>query len=574
MLEILFFSYFSTIFFLSAGILFSTRIVGLNIDAKTNFFKIGLYGVIFLSFIALFVNFFSGLNKNLNTIILVFFLICIFFLKKETQKKIFVISIPVALICCLLITFENTYRPDAGLYHLPYINILNNEKIIIGLSNIHFRFGHTSIIQYVSAINNNLIFNEMGILIPAAAIFSLFILYLIQEIKDENNKIFILFNLLIIAFLCLKLNRYSDFGNDAPAHIFYFFLTSIALKNYQYFNKENMGELIVVASYLVFSKITLFLGSLIPMVILLFKKKINYFSSKVLIFVFLFSLSFFLKNFLVSGCLAFPIEKTCVSQASWYDSGSKRSSNAKMTMMENEAWTKAWSDQKINIKDLKTYLSDFGWIKIWSQSHGKRIVTKLSPFLFFLIIISISIHFLSNAKKNKNLDLAISSKKGVFFSFLLINIIGSILWFFKFPVFRYGSSYLVLVLTFFAILINWNKVRLIDLKKLKKIFTYFILFLLIVFISKNTLRIVKNYGQTYNGSPWPKIYSETKNNKKKIHTPIFKDQKLIFFHSTTGECYYNDSPCTHVFNTQFTIADINLDTKFGYKIFYFKKINN
>ena len=38
------------------------------------------------------------------------------------------------------------------LYHLPYTSILNNEKIIIGLSNIHFRFAHTSIVS-TSALN-------------------------------------------------------------------------------------------------------------------------------------------------------------------------------------------------------------------------------------------------------------------------------------------------------------------------------------------------------------------------------------------------------------------------------------
>ena len=40
------------------------------------------------------------------------------------------------------------FRPDAGLYHLPFTKILNEEKLILGLSNLHFRFGHTSILQY------------------------------------------------------------------------------------------------------------------------------------------------------------------------------------------------------------------------------------------------------------------------------------------------------------------------------------------------------------------------------------------------------------------------------------------
>ena len=242
MLEIFLYSYLTSIYFLAVGIFFSTIILNLNPSLKTNFFQYGLYGVIFISFIALFINFFFELNKNINTIIFSFFFIYLFLTQQKFIRKILIISILVAIICSLLLIFETTYRPDAGLYHLPYTNILNNEKIIIGLSNIHFRYGHTSIIQYLSAINNNWLFNDKGIIIPSAIIFSYFLLYLIHEIKNENNKIFIFFNFTIVAFLCLKLNRYSDFGNDAPAHIFYFFLMSIAFKNFEKFTKKKYGR--------------------------------------------------------------------------------------------------------------------------------------------------------------------------------------------------------------------------------------------------------------------------------------------------------------------------------------------
>ena len=59
------------------------------------------------------------------------------------------------------------------MYHLPYTKIINDNKIIFGISNIHFRFGHTSILQYLNAIFNNYIFNSKGIIIPAAIIFPL-----------------------------------------------------------------------------------------------------------------------------------------------------------------------------------------------------------------------------------------------------------------------------------------------------------------------------------------------------------------------------------------------------------------
>ena len=190
--------------------------------------------------------------------------------------------------------------------------------------------------------------------------------------------------------------------------------------------------------------------------------------------------SFFIKNLLVSGCFAFPIEKTCVTKVFWYDLNGNRGSNAKMTMLENEAWTKGWSDQKENRKNFEEYLSNLDWVTLWSKNHGKRALIKIIPFLLSLIIISLVIFQFSPNKENTKLPNNNFSYKKIFFAFLIINIIGSIMWFFKFPVFRYGSSYLVSALGIFTTIICWNKIQLIDVLKLRKILSYFIIFLLVV----------------------------------------------------------------------------------------------
>ncbi len=193
------------------------------------------------------------------------------------------------------------------------------------------------------------------------------------------------------------------------------------------------------------------------------------------------------------------------------------------------------------------------------------------PFLFFLIIISSVIFNLGANKKNANFKHNISLNNKIFLVFLTINVLGTIMWFFKFPLFRYGSSYLISTIATFLTILCWNKIQLIDLLKLKKILGYFTVFLLIILVSKNTIRIVKNYGQIYNDSPWPKIYSETKYNEKNKNKPIYKNNKIAFYQSTTGLCYYNTAPCTHMLDSQFAEKDINLKNIFGYKIFYFLK---
>ncbi len=568
MIEIFFFSFLSSLYYISAGIFFSKNILNLEINYELNVFKYSLYGGIILAFLALFLNFFLSLGKNINTIIFLFFLIYLLVNQKKLLKKIFISSIIIALTCCILIIYENTYRPDAGLYHLPYISILNNEKLIIGLSNIHFRYAHTSIIQYLSALNYNWIFSDKGIVLPIAMIYSSFLFYLIYEMKNTKDKNILVFNFLLFSFLCLKINRYSDFGNDAPAHIYYFFLTSLALKYFSNINQIKMGEIITISSFIVFNKITLFLGSLITFIFLFFKKKIYYFKIKPIIFVFIFTIAFFLKNFFVSGCMAFPIDMTCTSNVIWFDHSGANSSMAKTVMIENEAWTKGWSDQKKRIKSYDEYISNFDWINIWLNNHGKRTFIKLLPFIIFLIFFSTIILKIKKNFNNENNNYSNILEKKILSSFLLLNLFGVILWFLKFPVFRYGYSYIILFIIFLILFGLNNSIKLIEIKKLKSIISYLGIFLICILFSKNFIRIKNNFSEEYISAPWPKIYSYSKTNKKLVYKKIKKNGEFLFYLSDRDLCMYGPSPCAHFFP-----KNLKIKKKFGYNVYWKSKEN-
>ena len=140
------------------------------------------------------------------------------------------------LITFVLIIFSNVNRPDAGLYHLPYVSMLNDSKIIIGSSNIHFRFGHTSIMQYLSAINNNYLFKDNGVIIPLASVVSFFYLYFFYDLwsvikKKKEPSFGNIFSLFITIYISYKISRYSSFGNDAVPHLAFFYLISYILSN-------------------------------------------------------------------------------------------------------------------------------------------------------------------------------------------------------------------------------------------------------------------------------------------------------------------------------------------------------
>ena len=148
-----------------------------------------IYGSILMSFMALIINFFLPLNKYINTIFLLISLfILIKFRKTYYTKSFFFYLFSSSFLIFLLIAESDVYRPDAGLYHLPYINILNNEKIIFGLANLHFRYGHISIMQYLSAISNNLLFGINGIVFAQALIASAVITNFLYFLHRYNKK--------------------------------------------------------------------------------------------------------------------------------------------------------------------------------------------------------------------------------------------------------------------------------------------------------------------------------------------------------------------------------------------------
>ena len=236
MFEIFIYSFIATFFYTPYGCLFqkgnSIRSLSLQL----------IFGLILLSFFSLIINFFSPLNNVVCTIFLIIGLFIIIRLKKVyLKKKYLIFCLLSSIILFLLITNSNVYRPDAGLYHLPYISILNSEKIIIGLSNLHFRFGHVSILQYTSGIFNNIIFDEKGISIAVCLIISSVILNFLSNFnyrfrkKNFDYYFFFIFSLLI--FIFYKVNRFSEYGNDAPAHLLMFILVTVFFQKL----KENIG---------------------------------------------------------------------------------------------------------------------------------------------------------------------------------------------------------------------------------------------------------------------------------------------------------------------------------------------
>ena len=271
-------------------------------------------------------NFVISLNQ-LNTSIIFILFLAIFLIKKENYVNFKLRNLSFLLFLGLIISLfllgSKVYTPDAQLYHLPFIRIINEEKIIIGLSNLHSRFGHISILQYLSAVSNNHFFGVQGINISIATFSVLIIAFFFTEFFETKNKIAKFFLLSIIIYISWKINRFSEYGNDAPAHLLTFYLV------YKIINLKHELEFEKLAFYIFFIfmiKPTLIISFLL-FIIYFFNKKFEQIINYKTIILSTFLIIWLVKNLLISGCFLYPSENTCINSLEW--------TNAQQTKLVN-----------------------------------------------------------------------------------------------------------------------------------------------------------------------------------------------------------------------------------------------
>lgn len=511
-------------------------------------FNIYLIGLIFLAFVSLLLNFFTALDPKINSIIyfiiFVVFVIKTKFILNKNNIKFLLIS---SFITSLLIIYSNVNRPDAGLYHLPYVSIINENKIIFGLSNLHFRFGHISILQYLSAINNNYLFLENGISIPLASAVSFFYIYFFYDVwkiiiskeKICSAKIFSLFVLIYIAF---KIADYSNFGNDAVAHLSFFYLISYILSNN--IKKIDLNIILVISVFAFINKTTLVFIFLIPITIFFLQNKFNLKNFFFLTFSPSTSLLYLwmIKNIIISGCAIYPITITCFKQFSWTNIQKTTEVN-----IESNAWAKAWPDRiDSNNISMQEFVKKLNWFEAWSQKHFKYILNILIPYTIILILIIFYIKCKligGNVKNNKDFNIRFSLS-------LVTSLIGVISFFFLFPLYRYGYSYIITLIVLLSI---WGIKNNILVPKNIFIYKFFFIICFFVILGK---QFHKNYKNSLNPQ-WPNLFTLDSGGVIYPKSKIKINENYFYFLADKGDnlCMYGNGLCTSyiVKNLQYSI---------------------
>ncbi len=551
-------------------IIFSISIYGFGLifnnyifKHKSNIGEIGLYGFILIYFIVFIIHFFLPINIFINYFLLTIGLLCFFKIKNNLFNTI-LINKKYLLIFILfyLSSLTVNLHDDVRLYQLPYINLVQQHKIIFGLVNINDFYVYSHGLYDIMAIFRIPFYeNRFIFLIPI-----IFLIYFIFSIFNyfqnvDEKKIIITYIFLIFSLFLIKFYRSKEFGTDLPVIALIFLSQIYFLKLFNKFNNALFGKLIIFSLFAFFLKIYSFLIIIFIIFFMTEIKKIYLFFKKNYIlsfFIFIFTIISFAKTFIVSGCFIYPEPKTCVSTTYYKWSYGKELTEYRKNFLT--AGSKGWR-QYLRLNDYNDLISPEDYLKknrikyLYYVSKDNDIERIILPIVLSILFFSIFFIFY---KKKENFET-------VPFVLIIPSTIIFILWLFLFPVSKYGGYAYVYFFSFLFCYWQFNSFKLSQ-----KFLNYTLILLIIFFNYKSLNRIHEEItlidkhklDPNFNNSDFPipifKKIDFTPNKINKIHVNISSDE---------FECSNIKPICIPTFSKDL----ISFDKKFGYLFVYGEK---
>ncbi len=448
-----------------------------NLDIKKNFFLDIFLGFILITLIVTVIHFFFKINLIISILIFVLGLYFFFYKKKLNAiefTKIGNINYLIIVLLLIPIFLSQKYHEDFGYYHLPYAIGFVEEKIIFGFANIDKSYVYNSIWLNLYSIFflNDKNFNFLTL--PSFLLFLNFILFSLHQLTLKNNKLISDYFLLISLFyFILKFTRISEFGVDLPAAIFsiltiYYFL-KFSEVNLATFKREYFFLVVFFSIFSILIKLSTVPIILLPIFLYIkyFKDMKFYIFKYKFTFVYILIITFFIQQFIYTGCLFFPSNTTCFS-VSWFSEDNISISN------QLELINKSYSEAKGTLTP-NEFLKNFNWFNYWFKRNFIEILEHLLTMTLPVLI------FIFFQKKKINNKFIFNDKLGLY----LFLILGLIFWLNFSPVYRF-AIYLFLTLIY-VLLIG----SLISRYFSKKIFIFFVMIFIFFSFSKNIVRLTK-----------------------------------------------------------------------------------
>jgi len=476
-----------------------------KLKITSNYGYTGLTGLLILCLYSYISSFFyeHDTKHNLVIILLGFSFFLYFNPKKIGQNQIY---LSLFLLIYFVGMLMSKMHDDFPYYHFQYSYYLTQMPSALGIGNFNLGLRTQSSIFYLNSlfylpITKYFMFHMSAFLI---FLFSNMIL-LFKLIKDNLNKNFnyiTIYYLLSFVFVNIFFYRISEHGTDRSAQILILILIGeiLSFLNFKVELEKKLSKLFLLIALIISLK-AFYVLYIIFFAIILYHLIKNY-KFKIVIFylfsnyyLYLFLILFFLVlsiNFINTGCLMYPLNISCFDNFIW--------SISKIEVQELNNWYEQWAKggaaPNFRIDNPEIYIQKLNWVSNWIDVY---FFTKVSDFLLGIAFLSILtlFYFAPYKKKYKYKDKKITLTLSVI-SLLLVE------WFYNHPTLRYGGYCLVASLVFIIISLQVEKSKH-NFIKLKKKITYIIIFSLVIFVTRNTNRIFKEY-KNYGYNPIKQVF--------------------------------------------------------------------
>lgn len=550
---------FVTIFYLilisviGYGVFFQNIILGRikKIDNQKTIY-LGFYGLLFLTFLSLVTSFFfkHGYTHNILTHLVGIF--CFFYFKTNKKRNYLKYILIISLLTFVALLISKTHD-DFSYYHLPFTKYLTEQKIIFGLGHIGHGYNLLSSLFYLNSIFYLPLIDYYSFHFSHLLFLIFFNFFLIKEITYyKNNEITKCLYLFALVFFNLSFNRFAEYGTDKVGQIL---IVILIINFFQIVCFDKDGEkinntlLIIPLFALCISLKTYFLPYiLMGVLIILFNEKyLNNFriillSKSFFIFCLLLMIYFF-HHFISTGCIISPISITCFED--YFDWARDKNSIEKLSKWL-EQWAKAGAGPNFRVEDQLVYIKNLNWFSNWFEKYF------LGKFLeqLLLLLSSILVVFFVFKKFKIRKRFFLSNNKIIFFYLSVLIIF--LIWFLKHPTLRYGG-YSIVFLTLsmpIALLYQFFENKNFFKKKLK----YLILFLIIVFNTKNIERIGNELKRNdiYKFSDFPFFAIK----EQKYFSTQFEDG-LTIYETRGSHCWGTPTPCSNGMDPNIKVKEKN-----------------
>ena len=289
-----------------------------------------------LKYILVILNYWLALKSPVVYLILLFLLIPnLYYLSFKLNIDITFLLFYIFIPSILIISSSNiTFNYDAGYYHILHQNWLRESNLILGMVNIFWPFGMSSIYEYISAI---LWFDTSFIYLHFLNIIFIhfFYLFLSQNLIHPKYP-----HLKTASFFVLIYSLLDNFGvqggrngflyiqgvgkQDIAVGILVAFISTAIIYSFisNTLEKIDYISLSLFSLFLFQIKVSSVIIFYIYLIFIYFIYKYKNYSVKTISFlhlpVLLMGIISLIKSYLTSGCLIFPLNLTCINSFDWY----------------------------------------------------------------------------------------------------------------------------------------------------------------------------------------------------------------------------------------------------------------